>query len=139
MIQDGQIVLFTFPQTDQVAGRLRPALVLRSVPGPYNDWLICMISTRLYQQVAELDEVVRENDSDFLLTGLKTTSLVRVTRIAIVSADLLHGAVGNLAADRLERIRSRLARWISGGIGTESTRKEVEVEPDAPTAGIPGQ
>jgi mRNA interferase MazF len=138
MIQDGQIVLFTFPQTDQVAGRLRPALVLRSLPGPHSDWLICMISTRLYQQVPELDEVVRESDSDFLLTGLKATSLVRVTRIAIVSADLLHGTLGNLAADRLERIRSRLGRWISIGTATGSTRKE-EAEPDAPTAGIPGK
>jgi hypothetical protein len=32
MIQEGQIVLFAFPQTDQVAGRLRPTLVLQSLP-----------------------------------------------------------------------------------------------------------
>ena len=48
MIQEGQIVLFSFPQTDQVAGKLRPALVVRSLPGAHNDWLICMISTRLH-------------------------------------------------------------------------------------------
>lgn len=80
-----------------------------------------MISTRLHQEVPKLDEVVRESDADFLLTGLKSTSLIRVTRLAVVSADLLHGAIGNLGADRFARIRSRLGRWISGGIDTRAT------------------
>lgn len=120
MIQEGQIVVFTFPQTDQVAGKLRPALVLRSLPRSHDDWLICMISSRLHQQVPELDDVVRESDPDFLLTGLKTTSLIRVTRLAVVSADLLHGRIGNLAVDRLARIRFRLGRWISGATDTQS-------------------
>lgn len=117
MIQEGQIVLFSFPQTDHVAGKLRPALVLRSVPGAHDDWLICMVSTQLHQQTPELDEVIRDTDSDFPQTGLKATSLVRVTRIAIVSADLLRGAIGAIAPDRLERIRSRLGHWISGDPG----------------------
>ncbi len=116
MIQDGQIVLFTFPQTDQTAGKLRPALVLRPLPRPRDDWLICMISTQLQQQAHEIDEVVHDADADFPQTGLKATSLVRVTRIAVVSADLLHGSIGRLANQRLVRIRTRLARWISGAV-----------------------
>jgi mRNA interferase MazF len=115
MIRAGQVVLFAFPKTDQDAGSLRPALVLRSLPRFPGDWLICMISTRLHQEVPELDEVVRESDPDFPLTGLKTTSLIRGTRLAVVSADLLHGSIGNLASDRLERLRSRLGRWITRG------------------------
>jgi len=47
MIREGSIVLFRFPQTDQTQGKLRPALVLRKLPGPYGDWLICMVSTLL--------------------------------------------------------------------------------------------
>jgi len=114
MIHDGQIVLFSFPQTDQVSGKLRPGLVLRSVPGTHHDWLICMVSTQLHQQIPDLDEVVHDTDSDFPQTGLKATSLVRVTRIAVVSANLLRGAIGIIAPDRLERIRLRLGHWISG-------------------------
>ncbi len=45
MISEGQIVLFRFPQTDQQAGKLRPALVVRKLPGRYEDWLISMISS----------------------------------------------------------------------------------------------
>jgi mRNA interferase MazF len=43
MKREGQIVLFRFPQTDLASGKLRPALLLKDLPGPYDDWLICMI------------------------------------------------------------------------------------------------
>jgi len=33
MIEEGQVVLFRFPQADLRTGKLRPALVLRKVPG----------------------------------------------------------------------------------------------------------
>ncbi len=113
MIQGGEIVLFTFPQTDQSAGKLRPALVLRALPGPHDDWLVCMISTQLHHEVPGVDEVIRDTDPDFSQTGLKVTSLVRVPRIAVVSENLLHGAIGSLAGQRLARIRNCLAQWIS--------------------------
>ena len=51
MIQEGQIVLFKFPLTDQTVGKLRPALVIRKLPSLHDDWLICMISSQSSQQV----------------------------------------------------------------------------------------
>ena len=129
MIQEGQITLFAFPQTDQAAGNLRPALVLRSLPGPHEDWLICMISSRLHHEVLELDEIIRDTDSDFAQTGLKTTSLIRVTRLAIVSEDILRGAIGTLSEERLKRIQSRLANWILGTqVSSKSDQKETTQE-----------
>jgi len=70
MIAEGQIVLFKFPQTDQATGKIRPALIIRQLPGQYNDWLICMISSQLYQQIPDFDEVINSNDSDFQQSGL---------------------------------------------------------------------
>ena len=129
MIQEGQITLFAFPQTDQAAGSLRPALVLRSLPGPYKDWLICMISSRLHHEVLELDEIIRDTDSDFAQTGLKTTSLIRITRLAVVSSDIFRGAIGNLSEERLKRIQSRLANWILGTqVSSKSDEKEISQE-----------
>jgi len=77
-----------------------------------------MISTQLHQQVPGIDEVIDNTDADFPQTGLKATSLVRVTRIAVVSADLLHGAIGKLTDRRLSRICTRLAGWITGASAT---------------------
>ncbi len=45
MKKAGQIVLFRFLQTDLEKGKLRPALLLEKLPGEYDDWLICMISS----------------------------------------------------------------------------------------------
>lgn len=112
MIHEGQIVLFRFPQTDQTTGKLRPALVLRKLPGPYDDWLVCMISSELSQSVPELDEIIREKDTDFSISGLKRPSVIRTTRVAVVERRFLVGAIGEIAADRLDRIRNALSRWI---------------------------
>jgi len=114
VIQAGQVVAFVFPQTDQAPGKLRPALLLRRLPGPHDDWLICMISSRIHQRVPEIDEVIRDSDPDFFCSGLKVTSLIRVTRLAVVSSARLQGSIGRLSDDRLNRIRARLARWIAG-------------------------
>jgi len=48
MISEDQIVLFKFPQTDQKEGKLRPSLILRELPGKFDDWLVCMISSKVY-------------------------------------------------------------------------------------------
>ena len=112
MIEEGQIVLFSFPATANTTGKVRPAAVLRRLPGQFDDWLLCMISTQIQQEISGLDEVIRETDADFSLTGLKKTSLVRITRLAVVASDLLHGTIGNLSPDRLASIRLRISDWI---------------------------
>ena len=111
MRQSGQIVTFPFPQTDLAAGKLRPALLITKTPGPFEDWLLCMISTEVRQAVAGFDEIVAVTDSDFERTGLRTLSVIRVSRLAVVSSHLLVGAIGMIAPDRLNQIRSRLSDW----------------------------
>jgi len=114
MISEGQITLLKFPQTDQQAGKLRPALVLRKMPGRYDDWLICMISSQLHQKIQKLDEFITTEDSDFIQSGLKVPSVIRVSRLAVVEGDILLGKLGQISDDLLSRVRQNLARWISG-------------------------
>ncbi len=114
MKKAGQVVLFRFPQTDLVEGKLRPALLLGELPGEYDDWLICMISSQLHQYVDGFDEIIEESDEDFKQSGLKVTSVIRVGRLAVVSGDILVGAIGEISPGRLNRIRQTLAKWISG-------------------------
>ena len=114
MIAEGQIVLFKFPQTDQTKGKLRPALVLRRLPGPYNNWLICMVSSHLDQKVPDFDEIITPDDSDYKESGLKVPSLIRIGRLAVVDGDILLGKLGQVDAPRLLRIKQKLSRWIQG-------------------------
>ena len=112
MIQEGKIVLFRFPQTDQTIGKLRPALVLRKLPGIYDDWLICMVSSQLSQRVDTLDELIVADDHDFEKSGLKVNSLFRVSRLAVVEKKILIGVIGEISTERLSRIKVSLSDWI---------------------------
>jgi len=112
MKQAGQIVLFRFPQTDLEEGKLRPALLLGQLPGEYGDWLICMISMQLRQALPGFDEIIQETDSDFVESGLKVASVIRIGRLAVVDGKLLLGATGQIASERHERIKHRLADWL---------------------------
>lgn len=114
MIREGQVVLLRFPRTDQAAAKLRPALVLRKLPGPHRDWLICMVSSQLTQAIAEFDDVIGSADPDFVASGLKTSSVIRISRVAVVDEGILLGAIGEISADRLLRIKRRLSEWIAG-------------------------
>ena len=112
MKEPGQIVLFRFPRADLSEGKLRPALLLREVPGRYEDWLICMISPQLHQRIKGFDELVEEDDEDFARSGLKVTSVIRIGRLAVVEGEMLEGRTGTISPERMKRIRKRLAEWI---------------------------
>jgi len=112
MISEGQIVLFKFPQTDLQDSKLRPALVLRKIPSQYHDWLICMISSQLHQKVQFLDEVIIAKDSDYKQSGLKASSVIRVSRLAVVEKEILLGKLGQISNERLRRVKQNLVRWI---------------------------
>jgi mRNA interferase MazF len=113
MKQAGQVVIFRFPQTDLEEGKLRPALLLGKLPGEYDDWLICMISSQTRQYVTEFDEIVQDTDKDFTESGLKVTSVIRVGRLAVVSGEILLGAIGQISSERLSRVKKHLSDWLS--------------------------
>ena len=113
MKRAGQIVLFRFPQTDLEQGKLRPALLLGKLPGPYDDWLICMISSQTWHYIQGFDEIIQEDDADFVASGLKAPSVIRVGRLAAVEEQMLLGATGEINSERLQRIKTRLADWLT--------------------------
>ena len=112
MLSEGYIVLFNLPNTDQAVGKLRPALVIRQLPGRYSDWLVCMISSRLNQFVSGVDERVMPDDADFKLSGLKQPSLIRASRLAVVEESVLIGKLGRIDPKRLGRVKAKICAWI---------------------------
>jgi mRNA interferase MazF len=112
MKQAGQIILFRFPQTDLEEGKLRSALLVGKLPGDYDDWLICMISSQTRHYLPQFDEIIQEQDSDFAQSGLKSASVIRVGRLAVVEGRVLLGAMGQISPERLQRIKNHLAAWI---------------------------
>jgi mRNA interferase MazF len=113
MKQAGQLVLTPFPYTDLSGVKLRPVLMLRQSPR-FDDWLVCMVSSRIDQAEADFDEVLRPGDHDFAASGLKAPSVLRLSRLAVLEGSLLVGSIGAIADARLARVRQRLAQWIVG-------------------------
>ncbi|MEW5783063.1 MAG: type II toxin-antitoxin system PemK/MazF family toxin [Pseudomonadota bacterium] len=111
MMRAGQIALSPFPYTDLSRAKLRPVLLLRRA-SRFDDWLVCMVSTRLDQAETGFDEIVSVSDVDFPTSGLKAPSVLRLSRLAILDAGLLMGSIGQIAPERLAAIRQRLATWI---------------------------
>lgn len=112
MISEGDILLFRFPHSDLGAGKLRPALLIKKIPGDFDDCLVCMISTQTRHQIPELEIVLPENMPGFDKTGLKKESLIRTSRLAVVHASVFVGKLGTLPAEVFRDIRIRLADWI---------------------------
>jgi mRNA interferase MazF len=108
----GEIALFRFPQTDLNLGSLRPSLLVAPIPSSYDDWLVCMISSQLHQAIPNFDEIILKTDADFAQTRLKSDSVIRLSRLAVVSETIFVGKLGEISPARLQRVKENLADWI---------------------------
>ena len=59
------------------------------------------------------DEIVKDSDVDFEQSGLKVTSVIRVGRVAVVSGEILVGAIGEISSERLSLVKKHLSDWFS--------------------------
>ena len=71
-----------------------------------------MITSQTLQYVKGFDEFVRQEDKDFGESGLKSASVIRIGRLAVVHEEMLLGAIGEISAERLQEIKKRLGEWL---------------------------
>nr|WP_299241694.1 type II toxin-antitoxin system PemK/MazF family toxin [uncultured Halomonas sp.] len=112
MKRAGQIALMPFPYTNLQYSKKRPVLLLRRLDHAQDDWLVCMVSSQLHQAEPGLDWVLRTDDIEFAASGLKVSSVFRLSRLAVLEGSLLLGQLGELPESRLCDIRQRLASWL---------------------------
>lgn len=93
-------------------GKLRPALVVAIAPGRHSDLLLALVSSRIDQSTAGFDEIINVADSDYIATGLKVASIVRLGRLASVESSVVNGRLGSISNERLIRIKNRLSEWL---------------------------
>jgi mRNA interferase MazF len=76
----GDVVLASLAQADGQR-KIRPALLLCQVP-PFGDWLSCGISSQVRHHVPDFDELITPDDRDFVGSGLRGGSLIRLGFVA---------------------------------------------------------
>jgi mRNA interferase MazF len=109
-MKEGDVVVLPMPQAD---GRVknRPAVVLREMP-PFQDVLVCGVSTQLRQAAKDFDEVISPGDSDFESSGLIEESLIRLGFLVVVPRSRIVGSIGSISTERHKRLLQKLAEHL---------------------------
>lgn len=108
----GDIVLIALSQFAGGPPKLRPALLLAMLPGPYQTHLVCGISTQLRSQQPGWDELIQPGDSDFSRSGLHRTSIIRLSYLHAADPIEIAGVIGEVDQSRLDRVLTRLADYL---------------------------
>jgi mRNA interferase MazF len=109
-MKEGDLALALLPQRDGVA-KVRPVLLLKKIP-PFEDTLVCGVSSQLDQLAPELDELITPNEPDYRTSGLKVPSLIRVGFLAVLPSTVLRGRIGSVSQARHRRLMERLSNFL---------------------------
>jgi mRNA interferase MazF len=109
-MKEDDIVLAPFTQADGQIKK-RPAVVLRKVP-PFDDLLVCGISTQLRQCVEGFDELISSADPDFKTSGLLQDSVIRLGYLLTLPRKEFIGSIGKISPERHHRLLKQLAEFL---------------------------
>jgi mRNA interferase MazF len=100
--QSGDVVLVRFPFTDLTTAKLRPAVVLATHG---DDLTIVGIFSGPQQPLRATWISLSSQDPAFSQTGLKTTSVIKAERIAVIEQSLVVRRLGSLPPAQMERVK----------------------------------
>lgn len=100
--QPGDVVLVRFPFTDLTTTKLRPAVVL-AIHG--DDLIIVGIFSSPPQPSQQTWIVLGSQERNFSETGLKTTSVIKAERIAVIEHSVVVRKLGRLSASQMEKVK----------------------------------
>jgi mRNA interferase MazF len=106
------VVLIRLPQTGTGTPKLRPALVLANLPGPYQTILLAGISTQLKDIEANWDETINPGDNDFKSSGLRQPPVIRLSYLYAADETEINGWIGTMDQTRTSRLRQRLSQYL---------------------------
>jgi mRNA interferase MazF len=109
-MREGEIALANLPQADG-SYKLRPVLLLKQLPG-YNDFLVCGISTQIHQRINDFDELLDVNASQFNETGLRQSSIIRLSFLAVIPSNKIPGSIGKIDWTLHKILLNRLANYL---------------------------
>ena len=104
----GDVLLIRLQLANAAAPKLRPALLLANLPGPYQNLLVCGISTQLHQTVPDWDELLAPGEPDYAASRVRRASEIRLSYLYAATPGEVAGAIGRIDNQRLRRLRDRL-------------------------------
>lgn len=109
-MKKGDIIIASLPMIHGTYKK-RPALIINSFP-PYNDFLLCGISSQLHQNIKEAAYLLSANESYFKETGLSKSSIIRLNYLVMIPQTLIEGRIGSVPDSIYKEILNRLIELI---------------------------
>ena len=107
----GKVVLVPFPFNDLSAAKVRPAVCLTDPVGSHRHVILAFITSRIPADLMETDIVLDTSQLDFVTTGLRVSSTLRLHRLMTASTSLILRELGELSpaiqaqvADKLRKL-----------------------------------
>jgi len=108
----GEVILIRLPTFAGGPTKLRPALVVALLPGPYQTILLCGISSQVANRVANWDELLDVKDKDFKASGVHQPSIIRLSYLYAADPAEIAGQLGSIDPQRFTLLQTRLADQI---------------------------
>lgn len=102
----GDVVKTRLRQADGIF-KIRPVLLLKQMP-PFNDWLVCGISTQLRQFVPDFDILLDIAHPDFIQSGLVAPSIIRLGFLAVLPSNMIQGTIGQISENTYQQLMQNL-------------------------------
>jgi mRNA interferase MazF len=98
----GDLVIVSFPYTDLVSFKARPAVVINTIEDNYRDVIICLITSVLRDDLGKYEMLISPDK----VNNLKAPSIIKVSRIVTVEEEKIKAVIGKLKALELEQFKS---------------------------------
>jgi|GEM_PF-436085 len=108
MRKRGEIVLISFPFTNMVTTKVRPALIVssNSFNKTMGEAIFLFITTKEYNTAFDLR--INKTHTDFKATGLKTSSTLRVSKLMCLEQGKIKKRLGRASKRILKQVDTKL-------------------------------
>ncbi len=93
----GKIVLIQFPFDDLSSSKVRPAYCLTNRIGVYQHIILALITSHIPENCLHTDIILRPENPDFVISGLRKSSAIRLDHLVTLRASLIQRELGSLS------------------------------------------
>jgi len=101
----GKIVLIQFPFDDLSSSKVRPAYCLTNQIGGYQHIIFALITSRIPENPLHTDIILRPENPDFMISGLRKSSTIRLDHLVTLRSSLIQRELGSLSLKTQTLIR----------------------------------
>ncbi len=106
----GKVVLVPFPFDNLSSTKVRPAVCLTEPIGMHRHVVIAFITSQAHADLLETDLVIDEQEAEFIKTGLRVSSTLRLHRLITVTTSIIQRELGILPTSMQKAVEKSLRK-----------------------------